>query len=80
MRYREANPLPEPCKHCFEPECDVCEHGLERFIVSELDEARMYRKVSERIIQRETQKIIELDERIRILEEEERNGPPVEWI
>ncbi len=32
MEFMEVSPLPEVCKHCTEPECDVCDHGLDRWI------------------------------------------------
>ena len=34
MEYIEANPLPEVCLTCTEPDCDVCDHGRERWLLS----------------------------------------------
>ena len=34
MEYIEANPLPEVCKDCTEPNCDVYDHGRERWFLS----------------------------------------------
>ena len=31
--YIEANPLPEVCRNCIEPDCDVCDHGKERWLL-----------------------------------------------
>ena len=39
MNFIEADPLPDACKTCIEPECDVCEHGMERWLLSPEDEA-----------------------------------------
>ena len=39
MNFIEADPLPDVCKTCIEPECDVCDHGLERWLLSPEDEA-----------------------------------------
>ena len=38
MEYIEANPLPEVCNTCAEPDCDVCDHGRERWLLSPEDE------------------------------------------
>ena len=38
MEYIESNPLPEVCLTCTEPDCDVCDHGLERWLLSPEDE------------------------------------------
>lgn len=32
MEYVKADPLPEVCRSCVEPDCDVCDYGLERWI------------------------------------------------
>lgn len=32
MQWIQADPLPEVCRCCTEPECDVCEHGLEHWL------------------------------------------------
>ena len=41
MEYIEANPLPEVCNTCTEPDCDVCDHGRERWLLSPEDETAL---------------------------------------
>lgn len=80
LRYREADPLPEVCQHCEEPECDECDHFTERFLYSELDLMRATRKGYEQAIRRFERKIAEADKKILELEEKERTEPPVDWL
>jgi len=41
MEYIEANPLPEVCLTCTELDCDVCDHGRERWLLSPEDEKEL---------------------------------------
>ena len=41
MEYIEANPLPEVCNTCTELDCDVCDHGRERWLLSPEDETAL---------------------------------------
>lgn len=45
MEYIEANPLPEVCKTCTEPDCDVCDHGLERWLLPPEVEQELRKKL-----------------------------------
>ena len=45
MDFNEASPLPEACRDCTEPECDVCEHGMERCLLSPEEERRLKEKL-----------------------------------
>ncbi len=33
MEFIEANPPPKMCRTCKEPECDVCDCGLDRWLL-----------------------------------------------
>ena len=41
MEYKEANPLPEVCNTCTEPDCDVCDYGRERWLLSPENETAL---------------------------------------
>ncbi|MBQ9268614.1 MAG: hypothetical protein IJ206_03745 [Oscillospiraceae bacterium] len=45
MEYIEANPLPEVCLTCTEPDCDVCDHGRERWLLSPENETALKLKL-----------------------------------
>ena len=45
MEYIEANPLPEVCNTCAELDCDVCDHGRERWLLSPEDEKELKLKL-----------------------------------
>lgn len=45
MEYIEANPLPEVCLTCAEPDCDVCDHGREHWLLSPEDETALKLKM-----------------------------------
>lgn len=52
MEYIEANPLPQCCKNCTEPDegfCDECDHLGERFVLSEADRKQLNKLVEQRI-------------------------------
>lgn len=52
MEYIEANPLPECCQNCTEPDegcCDECDHLGERFILSEDDQRTLNALIEQRI-------------------------------
>ena len=54
MEYIEANPLPEVCFNCTEPECDVCDHGRERWLLSPEDEKELNRKLFQQGLKRKS--------------------------
>lgn len=45
MEYIEANPLPEACINCTEPDCDVCDHGRERWLLPPEKEQELLEKL-----------------------------------
>ena len=45
MEYIEANPLPEVCLTCTEPDCDVCDHGRDRWLLSPENETALKLKL-----------------------------------
>lgn len=52
MEYIEANPLPECCLNCTEPDegyCDECDHLGERFILSQEDQKQLDLLLEQRI-------------------------------
>lgn len=52
MEYIEANPLPKVCQDCTEPACDVCDHGLERWLLSQEVERLLMEKLKQQAIKR----------------------------
>lgn len=67
MEWLEANPLPDECKICHEGECYNCDIAGARWHLSELDELRLRKKILEKAIARMQKRIIEIDERIGML-------------
>ena len=45
MEYIEANQLPKVCNTCAELDCDVCDHGRERWLLSPEDEKELKLKL-----------------------------------
>ena len=54
MEYIEANPLPEVCLTCTEPDCDVCDHGRERWLLSPEDETALKLKLFQQGLKRKS--------------------------
>lgn len=54
MEYIEANPLPEVCLACTEPDCDVCDHGRERWLLSTEDETALKLKLFQQGLKRKS--------------------------
>ena len=54
MEYIEANPLPEVCHTCTEPDCDVCDHGRERWLLSPEDETALKLTLFQQGLKRKT--------------------------
>lgn len=45
LTYIEADPLPAPCQNCSEPDCDVCDYGLDRWRLPPETRAELRRKL-----------------------------------
>ena len=54
MEYIEANPLPEVCLACTEPDCDVCDHGRGRWLLSTEDETALKLKLFQQGLKRKS--------------------------
>ena len=52
MEWIEANPLPEACRNCQEEDCYNCDTAGERWILPEIEELRITRKLKEKAITR----------------------------
>jgi hypothetical protein len=46
LEYIEADPIPQDCQTCTEPDCDVCDHGRERWLLPPETELRLKRKLA----------------------------------
>ena len=90
MEYIEANPLPEVCLTCTEPDCNVCDHGRERWLLSPEDETELKLKLFQRGLKRKSTANLlamlrrEMDivntERIDALVSELKSREDVAWI
>ena len=49
-------PLPQVCETCEDADCDVCEHGLERWYLSPEDELALKAKMLDKSIARALRK------------------------
>ena len=54
MEYVEANPLPTVCQDCKEPDCDVCDYGLDRWLLSSEEVAKLKTELLIRGFRRKT--------------------------
>ena len=61
MEFIEATPLPEVCQCCTEPDCDVCDHGLERWLLSLEKEYELWKKLREQGEKRTNRLHVRLD-------------------
>lgn len=73
MVLTEANPLPEVCQKCeaekWERDCGSCEYGGLRFTISEVDSLRASRKALLRRMERDGERVIEIERKLQELGE-----------
>lgn len=70
MEWIEANPLPEVCQSCSEPDCWECDYAGLRWYLSPLDELKSQRAGHQKAMERHARKVIELDQKIAELEKQ----------
>lgn len=74
MQWIEANPLPEVCQSCTEPDCWECDYAGLRWYLSPLDELKSQRAMHQKAMERHARKIVELDQQIAELEKAAAEG------
>ena len=71
LTYIENKELPEACFNCQEEDCYNCDIAGERWILPEIEELRITRKLKEKAIARLQREISIIDKRIAELSAEE---------
>ena len=65
IQWLERVPLSQVCETCEEADCDVCEHGLERWYLSPEDELALKAKMLDKSIARAQRRRNDLRKKVR---------------
>lgn len=72
MEYIERKPLPDICRDCTTPDCDTCDFGRERWILPEIEELKIKKKLKEKQLYKIANEIIEIEKQIAEIEKREK--------